>query len=179
MKFSYFSSTLIIALLSLVFASQGLCGLVLTEGESYTFEFTSLPYDSEYTEDYFIYALIRVSSTTPNAPQFLFSIYEDALDQSPIKSGLTSVDPDFGVQSIGYFNKPEFSPWQDLQGIFFIEVTEGSIELESLTAASVIGNSLYKQNFSVPIPSSFIFVISGFFLIISGRYMNKKANQKV
>lgn len=179
MKSSYFSSTLFAVFLSLFFASQGLCGLVLSEGDSYTFEFTSLLYDSEYTEDYFSYALIRVSSTTPEIPQFMFSIYEDSLDQSPIRSGLSSVDPEFGVQSVGYFNKPEFSPWQDFQGIFFIKVTEGSIELESITAAVMIGNSLYQQNFPVPIPSSFIFAISGFFLIISGKSMNKKTDQKV
>ncbi len=165
-----------VSFLSLIYTNKGFCGLVLTDGESYTFEFTSLPYGSEYMEEYFIYALIRVSSTTPDTPQFMFSVYEDSLGQSPIKSSLSSVDPEFGVQSIGYFDRPESSPWQDLQGVFCIDVIEGTIEIESITAAAIINDVLYQQVFPVPISSSCSILLSGILVIVLIRCKRNKSD---
>ncbi len=164
MKFSFLSSILAAVLVSLVFASQGLCGLVLNEGDSYSFEFTSLPYDSEYMEEYFLIGIVYLKPAFSVNPSYRFSIYENSLNEIPIRSEIDILDPLSG--GFGYLEHSNSASWQDLQGVFSIEVLTGSIELESFVASTIIGTGMYSQTFNVPIPNSFIFISSGLILII-------------
>ncbi len=174
MKITHSISIILAVCLVLITVNYGECGLVLTEGESYTFEFSSLPYHSDYSEETFIFGRANIAPTTPIRPQFIFSVYEDTLNELPIKSGTSGIDPDFGLQSIFYFEITELAPWQDFQGIFYIEVITGEIELEAFVASTVIDNHLYKQTFTIPIPNSFLFSLSGILLIYIVRSAKKE-----
>ncbi len=153
--------------LTLIFTNTGVCGLVLTQGESYTFEFTSLPYHSAYTEDHLAFSFVDLTLITPDAAEFRFSVYENSTEETPIRSELCK-------SSTGYLEPASSTSWQDLQGIFQINVINGIIELESFRAATVIGNSLYKQTFTVPIPQSGMFILVGVLGMFFAQYARRK-----
>ena len=72
--------------LILSISNDAFCGLVLNQGESYTFEFTSLPYHSEYSQDFVVFSYLQLSSTPSADTLFQFSVYEDSILDSPIRS---------------------------------------------------------------------------------------------
>ncbi len=175
MKSSYLSSILATIFLSLIFASQGLCGLVMNEGETYAFEFTSLPYDSEYSEGSLSYASVVASPASSIPSTFEIFYYENSLTENPIRNRQAGLDPNFGSILFGSLIDTILAPWQDLQGIVFIEVTKGSIELESIRTATVIGSSLYEQTFAVPIPNSFALIFTGFLILFFGKTISRNS----
>ena len=136
---------------------------------SYTFtggtvlnEITRMFAEINYGETY-ISEEITLTSTTPTTPILVFSLYENLIEETPFRSGTHGIVPNFGMQSIGYLEYTDSAFWKDFQGLFYLEVLTGTIELESISAATIVNSSLYKQSFSVPIPNSFIFVLLGFF----------------
>ncbi len=164
--------------ISLTYTNMGMCSLVLTEGESYTFEFTSLPYESEFYEGYFDYISIIASPASSIPSTYTAYCYENSITEDPISITQGGLDPNFGSTVSGRLIETISAPWKDLQGIIFIEITKGAIEFESIRAATVIGDTLYRQTLPVPIPSSCIITLSGFFLIVFVRRV-KKANQNL
>ncbi|MBU1196670.1 MAG: hypothetical protein KKE62_10405 [Proteobacteria bacterium] len=167
MKIARFLSLVLAVSLFLITPINGFCGLVLIEGESYTFEFASLPYNSEYSQDFVVFSYLQLSSTPSANTLFQFSVYEDSILDLPIRS-------ETNVRSFGYLESSDATSWQDFQGVFEVEVILGMIEIEYFMASTIIGNSLYRQNFAVPIPSSCTSLIIGILLVGSIGFYNKK-----
>ena len=167
-------SLFFITTLYLIAPVNGICGLILTQGESYSIEFDSLSYCTEFTDERYISGLVTLSPLSLVDTSFILSIYENSINETPIRTGNYGLSPNFGMQGVGYLEFSNSAFWQDFQGVFYIEVLAGTVEIESFTAATIIGTSLYSQTFPVPIPSSCIFLLSGVLLIFSIRFFNTK-----
>jgi len=157
---------LIILVMLLTSVSSSWAGLVLSQGDSFQFEFQSL---SIFTSDPFgdppalvAHAHFSLGSDFLHTGDSLtFSVFENSGSESELKSGLfegTASGFTGGGLSLG--DLPSV-PWQDFQGVVEIEVTQGSVELNSFTVETIVDSQNYKQTFAIPEPSSAALVFAG------------------
>ena len=155
---------------------------LLHSGETFTYQFNSLPLYEAATEldsppgGYWELQTAPISPTTPL--QFRLEMFEDSVAEAPIGAMLYESSPSqpawdaFTCISSGPFN------WQDLQGVVRVTVLEGTLQLNSLwvTAWRPAGGGVDDLFFSgfvaiVPEPSTMhILVLSGTALAAWGFY---------
>ncbi len=127
-------------------------GLILNTGQSFEYEFSSIASTTPFSDDHFEYASWRVGFRIIESDySIIFSVFEDNTTQFPIRSipfqGYT--DSSGGITGGGLLTSAALAPWQDLQGVFKIEVVSGAIELKSFVAATVVGGDYYEQTYAV------------------------------
>jgi hypothetical protein len=127
-------------------------GLILNTGQSFEYEFSSIASTTPFSDDLFRYAGWRVGFRIIESDySIIFSVFEDNTTQVPIRSGTFNgnTDPSGGITGGGFLTSAALAPWQDLQGVFKIEVVSGAIELKSFNAATVVGEDYYEQTYEV------------------------------
>lgn len=146
-----------------IFKNSASGGLILTEGESLTFEFQDLNTTGiEFTSTYLFFAEVRLGSFLDSGESFSFSVYEDSVNDLPIRAIIRSEEVHGLFSSVSMLtNSLDNAPWQDLQGVFRIEALQGTIEIDSIRAETLIGNQYYGQTFSIPEPSSLALLVIG------------------
>ena len=126
--------------------------LILNSGQSFEFEFSSIASTTPFPDDHFSYAGWRVGTGIIESDySIIFSVFEDNTTQDPIRSGTFNgnTDPSGGITGGGFLTSTALAPWQDLQGVFKIEVVSGAIKLKSFNAATVVGEDYYEQTYEV------------------------------
>jgi hypothetical protein len=127
--------------------------LILNSGQSFEFEFSSIASTTPFPDDHFSYAGWRVGTGIIESDySIIFSVFEDNTTQAPIRSGTFEGDtiPPYMLTGGTFLTSAALAPWQDLQGVFKIEVVSGAIELKSFSAATVVGGDYYEQTYAIP-----------------------------
>jgi hypothetical protein len=147
--------------------------LVLTQGQSFEFEFNSIEETAPFSVDLaFAYAGFSLGiNKLTDGESVIFSVYEDSTSQPAIRSetfdgiSVITLGPQLeisgGMGGRGFLTSVALAPWHDLQGVFKVEVVSGTIELSSFHASTVIGGNYYKQTYAVPEPNSVALVFLG------------------
>ncbi len=154
----------VVILLPILFFSHHVCGgLILAEGESFTFEFQNIDVAGfEFSSTPLYFANVTLGSFLDSGESFSFSVYEDSSGDLPIRTSINSEEVHGLFSSVTMFtNSLSSAPWQDLQGVFKVEAIQGSIEIDSIRAATLIGDQYYEQTFSIPEPSSALLLVIG------------------
>jgi hypothetical protein len=160
-------------------ADPGDCSIILSAGDSYSLEFTSLDYFGPYTGPDYNYAAIGLAPASQVSTQFIFSLYENSINEPYITSWTESVILEFGLHGFYFSNGSMKIPWQDMQGIFYIEMLSGAMALDSLYAAAIIDGDVYHHVFRpVPIPGSLVLLMSGLFPILASRPFKKRSKNR-
>ena len=155
-------------------------GLILNAGQSFELEFSSISSTAPFSDDPFGYAGFNVGTGIIESDfSVLFSVFEDNTSQPALQSGTfdgTTIPPAM-ITGGGYLTSVALAPWQDLQGIFKVEVISGTIELSSFDASTVIGGQYYEQSYAVPEPNSVALLFTG----VGVLYLRRKriSNQKL
>jgi hypothetical protein len=150
-------------------------GVLLSAGESYEFQFSSLSYlqpiafpnQVSHTGSGDV-----VVSFTPysigDGDSFLLEAFPDSLSDVPVSRVFSFPDnqlPD-GVY-IGFIWWPGPEPfWPDLQGAARITMLTGNAEITSFGVRQIVGGSVYQQSFPVPEPTVPSFVLFGTLALI-------------
>jgi hypothetical protein len=127
--------------------------LILNSGQSFEFEFSSIASTTPFPDDHFSYAGWRVGTGIIESDySIIFSVFEDNTTQAPIRSGTFEGDtiPPYMLTGGTFLTSAALAPWQDLQGVFKIEVVSGAIELKSFSATTVVGGDYYEQTYAIP-----------------------------
>jgi len=155
-------------------------GLTLSGGQSFEYEFSSIFSTTPFSDDPFVFAGFSVSGDIlTDGEALIFAVFEDSTDQVPIRSGtfegVSTVPSGGGLGGGGFLTSVALAPWQDLQGIFKVEVTSGTIELSSFNAATVIGGDYYEQTYVIPEPNSVSLLLlgTGIFYLRRKRFSNQ------
>ena len=141
-------------------------GLILTQGESFNFEFNSISTTSPFTVDPLNYARIRLSGTGLETGDSLrFTAYEDFIGEEIIQSTIWTnrfnTQPNIFLVGTGFQTDVTNAPWQDLAGGFRVEVISGTVELDYFKASTVIGSQHYEQTYIIPEPNSVALLLLG------------------
>ena len=151
MKIKYFT-ILVSLLLPPSTLAQGT--LTLNAGESYTFEFTSLPLVGPASPDapFLRYgSMSGFFSTGPTGSSMLWEMFENSTSESPIASQVVS------PPTATLPNPPPmyaFAGWADLQGVIRVSMLSGSTTMNTLRATVVRREeeSLFEYSTLIPIP---------------------------
>jgi len=133
--------------------------VLLNAGESFTFEFTSLPlHHIDKTDVRGVFSL-EISDWTTG--RFLFEIFENNVNEAPIRN----TDFPSGFIPSG--------AWQDLQGVARVTVFNGSVTLNSLSFRVTIPSEhsdpnlppinyfVYQSTFPTAVPEPTVLVFVG------------------
>ncbi len=157
-----------ILILFLSLSSAVNAGLILNEGESYIYAFDSISTIGFANPSPSTSYLLNEDTFVANMADLKFTLFDGKADESTVVStgDFTTTLPRGILFGLNY------NPWwQDLEGSIKIEVTRGSIELESFTVITQIGNhNYYKQTYAVPEPNSVALLFVGFGVF----YLRKK-----
>lgn len=179
-------ATLLVTFLLLSNSVYG--GLILNEGQSYNFEFSSISLYAFDPDDLFGDPPISISNQYAHTEfhlgsnylstgeSLIFSAFGNSASEPAIRSGIFN---GFAGNTGGGFFLGEIplKPWQDKQGVIRIEVVIGTIELESFTIATVIGDQFYKQTYSVPEPNSVVLLFTGMGVLRLRRKARKRGQK--
>jgi hypothetical protein len=161
-------------------------GLILTEGQVFEFEFQDITLINSGPIELFgvpagssnIYAFAEFSlgNNLLNIDESLiFSVFENSTDEQPIRSDIIHGS---GTSGVGYLtNLVSSVPWVDKQGIFRIEMLTGSVELNSLTAATFpLEGGHCEQTYAIPEPNSvaLLFLGTGIIYLRRKRFSNQR-----
>ena len=162
----------------LVAAAQG---VILTNGQSYLFEFTSLSYlrPAEMTDSASFTAFFA-SGTFSDGETVMVDIFPDSPSDTPLSASYTHVCPanpqeGYGIRFL-LSSAPPF--WPDLQGVVRVTMLNGDGELNSFAARQIVGGNVYSQFFPVPEPSSLSLGICAAALVTLFRAFRKSSPNK-
>lgn len=134
-------------------------GRVLSDGQSFEFEFDFINSSVASFDDPFIFSFFDLGGDIlEGGESLIFSVFEDNTGQAAIRS--TTIGGGT-VGGFGYSTPVATAPWQDLQGVFRIEVITGAIELDSFKAATVFEGQYYEQTYAIPEPNSAALLLLG------------------
>ena len=133
-------------------------GMQLDQGQSYTFEFTSIPFVPPPSSDPIRSRVIAWfdPGTFQNNEEALFEIFANNLSDTPRTTSITFVEyPDrFGMiyswSVLGPNAQPPFFP--DLQGVLRVTMVSGSAQLSGFEVAQYINGDYYLGYFPIPEP---------------------------
>ena len=146
-------------IITLLFAASGIVGfgqgVLLGPGQSYVFEFSSLPYSRPATQHeggsvwaYFMPGTLGAGESVELA------IYANSLADTPLISTYTSSGPGsaIGCGRSWWAIEPPYFP--DLQGLCRVTMLTGGAELSSFVVQQVVNGGVYSGYFPVPEPSA-------------------------
>jgi hypothetical protein len=143
-------------------------GFLLTAGNTYTFEFTNLDFQgSSLTGPSTRIGLELLGFSGTEALQF--EAFENSSSESPI----------FSTNLIASVGSPDFTfapAWQDLQGVFQIDILSGSATLQGyFVSVTTTDGDFYSSKFNaVPEPPAISLIFLGSGVLIYVRKRNKK-----
>lgn len=160
MMFSRLRTALAAALLLLL--SGRLCfaqGVILNEGESFLFEFSSLDYIRPVTiQDSHLFRAFFAPGSYTSGETITVELFANSLGDDPLRFyGISYADPaDNLAVNFEWAWSPAAQPiWPDLQGLARVTVTGGQIELSGFQIDQLVGGGFYSLNTPVPEPSVF------------------------
>ena len=161
-------------ILTLIIQYNVLAGLIMTQGQTYDFHFTSIDATIPFIMDPYFYAELSLGDTGLEPGEAVkFTAYENGFNDPMIGSVTYSNNyPSLPVPMILglYSGDIESVPWQDQEGSFRIEILSGTVELESFTANTIINGDSFSQTYAIPEPSSIAMILTGTGLL----YLRKK-----
>jgi hypothetical protein len=147
--------------ITLAFTASGIMGFsqgtMLGPGQSYVFEFTSLPYSRPATQsDNGSIAAYFAPGTFSDGESVEFAIYANSLADTPRIGTYTHSGPADPLAGYGFafswFNTdPPYFP--DLQGLYRVTMLTGDAELSWFSVKQVVNGGVYSGYFPVPEPS--------------------------
>jgi hypothetical protein len=126
-------------------------GLLLAQGQSFVFEFTSLPFLRPAAQrDTGSFATYFAPGTFSDGESVLVEVFADTLSDPPRSSTYTHSGPANPLESIALLfvwssSDPPFFP--DLQGVARVTMLSGDAELQAFAAKQVIDGGVYSQYF--------------------------------
>ena len=134
-------------------------GVLLSSGQSYVFEFSSLSYlrPAQVSDGGSFYAYFS-AGTFSDGENVLVEIFQNSLSDTPLTSSYSHVGPADPLESyaIGFSWSSASMPfWPDFQGIARVTMISGDCQLDSLDVRQIVNGGLYLQSFPVPEPSPF------------------------
>jgi hypothetical protein len=129
-------------------------GLLLTQGQNYVFEFTSLPYVRPAAQrDAGSFAAYFAPGTFSDGESVLVEVFADTLSDPPLSSTYTHSGPPEPLGSVALAfgwssSAPPFFP--DLQGVARVTMLSGDAELQGFAVKQVINGGVYSQYFPLP-----------------------------
>ena len=132
-------------------------GVLLGPGQSYIFEFTSLPYVRPAQTDNGSLTAYFAPGTFGDGESVSMEIFANTLSDTPITSSYTHSGPANPLESVALrqawmSSAPPFFP--DLQGIARVTMLNGDAQLDGFEVKQVISGGVYSQYFPVPEPST-------------------------
>jgi hypothetical protein len=164
-------------------------GVYLQQGDSYTFEFSSLPDagPGSFTTRSGVIAWF-VPASVGQGDKVLIELFTDSLNDTPASNGGSSVFVDSydspGGTSMPFMwgragplgNPPPYFP--DLQGIVRVTMLNGSAQLTGFEVSEVINGEFYSGNIQVPEPGSSCLLALGFLSFVFFRTRTHRETQK-
>lgn len=132
-------------------------GVLLSSGQSYVLEFTSLTYlQPEQGDGASFYAYFS-SGTFSDGESVLVEMFPDSLFDSPLSASYIHVGPADPLTSyaVGTSWFPGATPlWPYLQGVARVTMLGGDGQLEGFAVKEIVSGNVYSEFFAVPEPST-------------------------
>ncbi|WP_372808810.1 PEP-CTERM sorting domain-containing protein [Pontiella sp.] len=148
-------------------------GLILTQGQSYEFEFSSISLYAFDPDNLYGDPPVAISNQQAHADfqlgsnqldpgeSLILSLFENNEAEPVIRSSSFSATRHSFSGGGLYLGDLSYIPWQDKQGILRIDVLSGTVEIDSFKTATVIDNQYYEQTYAIPEPNSVGLIIIG------------------
>jgi len=143
-------------------------GEVLKQGQSYIFEFTSLPYMRPATQiDSGSFNVRFATGTFTDTDSVLLELFPQSLSDTPLSSTFSGSGGPLDAVEIGQA-WTAFSPpfWPDLQGIARVTMLTGDAQISILRVQQIVDGGVYSQTFAVPEPSVSILSFYGATIVL-------------
>ncbi len=154
-------ASIILAMFNTIAFGQG---VLLGPGESYVFDFTSLPYVRPVDSETGQFTAYFAAGTFSDGESVLLEIFPDTLADAPLSDTYTHSGPANPLESVAIaFAWMSGSPpyWPDLQGVARVTMMSGDAELLGFGVTQVIDGGVHSQYFPVPEPSSAALILLG------------------
>ncbi len=156
-------------------------GVLLGPGQSYTFEFTSLPYVRPAQTDSGSLAAYFAPGTFSDGESVLLEIFANTLSDAPLTSSYTHSGPANPLDSVALAEvwrstDPPYFP--DLQGNARVTMLNGDAQLDGFNVQQVISGGVYSQYFPVPEPSTFALIALGLAVLVRARTRRSNATPR-
>lgn len=156
-------------------------GVLLGPGQSYIFEFTSLPYVRLAQTDNGSLAAYFAAGTFGDGESVLMEIFANTVSDTPVTSSYTHSGPANPLESVGLAqvwmsSAPPFFP--DLQGIARVSMLNGDAQLDGFAVKQVISGGVYSQYFPVPEPSTPVLLAVGLACLVWSQARRSKVTKK-
>jgi len=127
-------------------------GLLLREGESHVFEFTSLPYVRPATQaDSGSFSVTFAEGTFLQGERLRLELYTNSLSEPPLShtfSGLPGPVGQMTVSKIWASHSPAF--WPELHGLARVTMLSGNADIVRFTVKQIVNGDVYSRSFTLP-----------------------------
>jgi len=133
-------------------------GVTLQQGQSYVFEFTSIPYlrPAQPGNDPFGAGAWFAQGTMRSDESALLEMFPNSLSDVPLSvTGSGTDDPSDSEVGIGHVWMPDEAPFfPNLHGVMRVTMLNGSAELIGFSVSQVVNGGFYSSHTAVPEPTA-------------------------
>lgn len=157
---------------------------LLSAGDTFNFEFTTITDNNGTTPSVFNYASFTfgIENLLYGGESMRLTMYENTLLDTPILTDVISGVGNLGdLVASGYGfaytsgSLPEI-PFTDFQGILQLSVISGDISIESVTVGTDFGGTFYSQTYPIPEPTTTLLILVACILTIIKHKSNHVMN---
>ena len=127
-------------------------GLLLREGQSHVFEFTSLPYVRPATQtDSGFFSVTFAEGTFIDGKRVRLELYANSLSDTPLSytfSGFSSPAGQITVTKIWASDSPPF--WPELHGLARVTMLSGDADIVRFAVKQIVNGDVYSRSITMP-----------------------------